>query len=83
MVVLSVSDLFEKSLACRRERARTCARPAKKAVMPPKRKADGDATAQDAKKFRSALGDIASEFVCSITQELPVDCPNCRGEVGD
>jgi len=40
--------------------------------MPPKRAAEGDAT-QQAKKFRQAIDEMAEEFVCPITQELPVD----------
>ena len=40
--------------------------------MPPKRAASGDAT-QQAKKFRQAIDEMAEEFVCPITQELPVD----------
>ena len=38
----------------------------------PKRAAEGDAT-QQAKKFRQAIDEMAEEFVCPITQELPVD----------
>ena len=40
--------------------------------MPPKRAAPGGATEQ-AKKFRKAIDEMAEEFVCPITQELPVD----------
>ena len=40
--------------------------------MPPKRAVEGDAT-QQAKKFRQAIDEMAEEFVCSITQELPLD----------
>ena len=42
----------------------------------PKRKAAAAsdlATATVLNKFRSALDDAANEFVCGITQELPVD----------
>jgi len=42
--------------------------------MPPKRAA-GDATdtAATSKKFRSAIDETISEFICPITQELPLD----------
>ena len=44
--------------------------------MAPKRAAVGDAdarTAEDAKRFRSALNEAAEEFLCPITHELPVN----------
>jgi TPR repeat protein len=46
--------------------------------MPPSRKraaqpSAADGTAEEAKRYRSAIDEMADEFVCSITQELPVD----------
>ena len=42
--------------------------------MPPKRKAAADtAGAAEAKKLRSAMDAVAEEWVCPITQELPLD----------
>ena len=42
--------------------------------MPPKRKADtGTDTITELKKCRSAIDNVANEYVCPITQELPVD----------
>ena len=38
-----------------------------------KRSAAADDTAATSKKFRSAIDDSASEFLCPITQELPLD----------
>ena len=35
--------------------------------------ADADADAVDPKKMRESINDIAKEFICPITQELPVD----------
>lgn len=40
--------------------------------MPSKRKAEEDATEEN-KKLRSAIDDVSDEWVCPITQELPVD----------
>ena len=40
--------------------------------MPPKRKAEADATEEN-KKLHSALKSVADEYVCPITQELPVN----------
>ena len=37
------------------------------------RDADADADAVDPKKMRESINDIAKEFICPITQELPVD----------
>ena len=43
--------------------------------MPPRRKASGDAdTAASSKKFRSAIDETVAEFVCPISQELPLEC---------
>ena len=41
--------------------------------MPPKREAVAADTAAQSKKFRSAIDESVSEFLCPITQELPVD----------
>ena len=40
--------------------------------MPPKRAAASD-TAATSKKFRSAIDESIAEFICPITQELPLD----------
>ena len=41
--------------------------------MPPKRSAADSDTAATSKKFRSAIDETVSEFLCPITQELPLD----------
>jgi len=41
--------------------------------MPPKRKAGDADTAAELKKCRSAIDALADEFICPITQELPID----------
>ena len=41
--------------------------------MPAKRAAADAATAEEAKRYKSAIDAIADEFVCPITQELPLD----------
>jgi hypothetical protein len=40
--------------------------------MPPKRAADTAAT-REAKRYKSAIDEMAEEFCCPITQELPLD----------
>jgi hypothetical protein len=43
-------------------------------VMPPKRHSAQEArTAEEAKRYRKAIDEMAEEFLCPITQELPVD----------
>ncbi|EOD04748.1 hypothetical protein EMIHUDRAFT_105678 [Emiliania huxleyi CCMP1516] len=41
--------------------------------MPPRKRAADAVTEEDGKRFRSAIDEMAEEFVCPITQELPVD----------
>ena len=44
--------------------------------MPPSRKRAAEAageTAAESKRYRNAIEEMAEEFVCPITQELPVD----------
>ena len=40
--------------------------------MPPRKRTLDDASAET-KRFKSAIEDSAAEFVCPITQELPLD----------
>ena len=43
-------------------------------MAPKKRGAESDSvTVEQGKRYKSAIDDVASEFVCPISQELPLD----------
>ena len=46
-------------------------RPAR--TMPPKRAASTQAETQACKRYRQAIDEVAEEYVCPITAELPID----------
>ena len=77
MSLFSITDVFilVQFAATRRwlSRRLVSARRAGREKMWGKGKRAAADTAATSKKFRSAIDDSAAEFVCPITQELPVD----------